>query len=132
MSNVVRRVADDPLRSEAQIGLFWEALWLANVKRYVLLQEIGHRRHAERVRREVPGEPRALQPPLHHPADVDPGYPVFGERLRLAVRRAEEAALGDLGGLDVLQQECLQVVPHRDLARLAPLLRESERILRPV
>ena len=30
VSNVVRRVADDPLRSEARIGLFWEALWLAN------------------------------------------------------------------------------------------------------
>src|SRR5512135_1926503 len=35
MSHVVRRAADDPLRSEAQIGLFWEALWLANGGRTV-------------------------------------------------------------------------------------------------
>src|SRR5512135_1877055 len=35
MSNIVRRVADDLLRSEARIGLFWEALWLANGGRAV-------------------------------------------------------------------------------------------------
>src|SRR5512142_2510658 len=99
MSNVVRRVADDPLRSEAQIGLFWEALWLANVKWHVLLKEVSHRRHAERVRREVAGQARRLQPPLHHPADVDPGHPVLREHFRLADCRAEEAALADLRGL---------------------------------
>ena len=45
---------------------------------------------------------------------------------------AEEGALGDLGGLDVAQQELLQVVPDGDLPRLAALLGEPQGVLRAV
>jgi transposase len=38
-----------------------EAVWLANVQRHVLLQQVGHRRHPERVRRELPREAGRLE-----------------------------------------------------------------------
>src|SRR5262249_11159523 len=47
-------------------------------------------------------------------------------------RRAKEGAFGDPRGPDIGQEELLQVMPHRDLARLTAFLRESERILRPI
>jgi hypothetical protein len=61
--------------------------------------------------------------------DVNPGHRVLGEHFRLEIRRAEEAALANLSNLDALPQELLEVVPHQDLAGLAALLGEAERVL---
>src|SRR5271166_5418435 len=107
LDDVPRDLATPPIVDPSCPRVRMASQVLHVLQRYVLLQEIGHGRDAERVRREVPGEPRGLQPPLHHAADVDPGHRVLGERLRLEVRRAEEAALANLRSLDVLPQELL-------------------------
>lgn len=99
---------------------------------HVLLQKVGDGRHAERVGRERIGKPRRLEPPLHHPADVDAAHRPGGEWLGPADGGAEEGALGDDGRFDVGGQELLQVVPDGDLPRLAALLGETQGILRPV
>src|SRR5262245_16319162 len=59
-----------------------EAVWLANVQRHTLLEQVGYRRDAERVRREPRGKPGLLHPPLDHTAHIDGRHGVLGEGLR--------------------------------------------------
>ena len=78
------------------------------------------------------GRPGRLEPALHHPADVDAGHRVCGEVSGLAGGRAEERAVGDAGGLDVGEQDLLEIGAHRDFAGLAAFLEKPQRVLRAV
>jgi hypothetical protein len=76
----------------------------------VLIEQIVDGGHAKGVRREVDGELRHLEPPLHHPADVGAGHRVGREILRLADGGTEERPAGGASGLDVSEQLTFEVV----------------------
>lgn len=58
-----------------------------------LLQEIGDRRNAERMRRQARGQAGVPGAPLNHLADVDDVHRVFGEPSSLAVGRPEHGSI---------------------------------------
>ncbi len=76
----------------------------------------------------MPRQTGRLQPPFHHPADVDTGHGVAGKRPRFPVRRAEQGAVGDASRPDVGEQELLQIMPQRDFPRLVTFLGKPKRI----
>ena len=67
------------------------------LQRELLVEEIGNRRHAERVRREIGRQPSFFHSPLHHPANVLARHRDVGEPLFLAYRSREEGAAFGVG-----------------------------------
>lgn len=61
------------------------------LQRRVLLQQVGDRRHSERMWRELPRQPRRLRPTFRHPADVDPALRLGCQPFRSPEGRAAPA-----------------------------------------
>ena len=82
-----------------------EAVWLANVERHPLGEQVGDSRHPEGVRRQPPRQPGILEPPLDQLADGFAGEGVGGQLLGTPQRRAEQRPVfgvaGDARRLDI-------------------------------
>ena len=98
---------------------------------HVLIEEIGHDRDPEAVRREEVRQTRILETPLHH---LPHGVRHVSHRrqlLALAVGRAEEGRVvvlaDDASGIQIFPQPSIQINADRDLAQLAAFFAEAER-----
>ena len=76
------------------------------------------------------GKGSVAQAALHHLADMGDGHEVLRELSRFAERCSEEGNLlrskPETSHINVLKKNLLEVVPNRDLARLAPFLFKVE------
>ena len=107
------------------------------LQRHALRQQIGDRRHPERMRRQPRRQPGILQPPLDQLADPlawSAALPV--SRFAPAVRRPEQRRIlglaRDARRLEIGQDKPFQIVPHRDFPALAALLLKPQHVLLPV
>ena len=110
-------------------------------ERDVLLEQVGHDEHTERVGAEHPRQPGRGQPPFQHPADQGgaersarqrpavfaPRPPGDGGLEQGSVRRRRDRGSGQVG-----EDPLLEVVSHGDFAVLTVLLEEPELALGPV